>query len=141
MKEILQARLTAAGWAVEPPAGAATFRIARRADAHLVLDERHGRDWWLWILAPAARDARAFGLPLTDANVEACAQVLLAEQDGLSTSSYFGAYGELQKVCEVSIMAWEQFSDAVPPFPDTPSGGGSSGGGDWGANPGKKGWS
>ncbi len=111
----LVAALGAHGWSSEtgqPPALACV--VLDRADgSRLVLEQRPSNAYWWWVLE--GREARAFGLPLTSANLQDVVVELRAHQDTVSIGNYFTAYLGLQKVCDVSIMAWEQF-EGSPPF-------------------------
>ncbi len=115
----LEAALLAQGWKSDTPQPPAVASAAlERADGcRLVIEQRPSGSaafaFWLWVLE--GRQARAFGLPLTDANWDAVVAELRAHQDAVTTGNYFTAYLALQKVCEVSIMAWEQF-EGGPPF-------------------------
>jgi len=89
---------------------------------------------WLWLLDRP--EARAF---LIEGDVGPALAVLQEQRDALAVSSYFGGYGVLQKVCKVSILAYEQFGVA-PPFPGIPSVPPPAGGSGWGNSSGNKSW-
>lgn len=77
--------------------------------AALELDHRPARkELWLWIVDGAEK--RCLGLPYGDV-LPAILTKVVELQDQFSTSSYFGQYAALQKVCPVTIIAWEQFKE------------------------------
>ncbi len=131
------------GWerVASPDGVSASFAYAQPDGGRLVLEVGRDGGPWLWVLAGS--EARALLLPehqVTQKLLEA----LAAAQDELTIGNYFSVYLKLQKHCEISVLAWEQFS-VKPPFADSAGDSGDSGadgdstssptGGGWGKSP------
>lgn len=104
--------LTARGWQAHA-VQAGSERDARLTfkgkGATLELDHRPSRKaMWLWI--QGSGDKRCLGLPYGSSLNEVLAKVV-EMQDQFSLAGYLGQYLALQKVCPVTIMAWEQFGE------------------------------
>jgi len=85
-------------------------RLAIRAkSSSLEIDHRPARgELWLWILG--VHDRRCLGLKYGDKLREVLIKIV-EMQDQFSLEGYLSQYLAMQGVCEVSIIAWEQFKE------------------------------
>jgi hypothetical protein len=106
----IQSTMQKSGWRPEPTRNPAKVdvRLTFTHPGAFLRLEHHPQQGQLWLWIHSADDKRCLGLPY-EKNLDQVLGKIVSMQGRLAIDSYIGEYGELQKVCNAQIVAWEQF--------------------------------
>lgn len=110
--------LTAKGWTAQPTSRG-NEKVAQAATAVFCYDTPSGdqidlcyfeeeQKLRLRIYSPKEKDVRWFAIEV-DNRLDELVQELVKTQNDIAFSNYFSFYFSMQAVCEISILAWEQW--------------------------------
>lgn len=112
----IQGTLLAQGWKENSVADKPALQLRmtyRKSGHHVKLDLRaKSNELWLWLIGET--DWRC--LSLHGKQPMAIIEAIISMQDELKFEDYLTNYMSLQSHCDVSIVSWEQYSDAFANF-------------------------
>jgi hypothetical protein len=111
-------KLTAHNWKQESTAGKTEidYRIAHSQNGQrIIIDHRiNSKMIWFWLTNQSEKNC--LGIENNEKLMPAL-DLIISKQDNIKASDYLTIYFDLQSVCDVSIMLWDQFkeTDTNPP--------------------------